>query len=279
VALAPTVTIEDANLTTSSVDLDGAPFTSGTEVSAEGDHTLTATAEDAGGRATTRIARFTLDFTLPVVSLSGVTEGTRFTSAPTPIFSATDANLLLVSATLNGGAFASGTPIGADGAYTLVVTARDRAGNVANVTVSFTVDLPPAPPAIARAEISDGGIALSWTASTSADVTQYRVLRDGQALFLGDALAAAGGALPTGPATARFEVRAVDAFGQLSTPRYLTVNPVRVALVAVGTPDGQGGSKLTRGTFDQLVLSVQNGDVLTHQAGPVALALDDADGI
>ncbi|MDP2339920.1 MAG: carboxypeptidase regulatory-like domain-containing protein [Deltaproteobacteria bacterium] len=279
VAVTPVITIAEANLASSSATLDGQDFTSGTVVDVEGVHALSVEASDVGGRTTSRLVRFTLDFTAPVLTINGVTDGVRHTTAPAPTISATDTNLLLVSATLNGAPYASGTPIAVDDAYTLIATARDRAGNVTTQSVSFSVDLPPPPPALVAADLSDDGVALHWEPSSALDVTSYRVARNGTVIFLGDQLELDGGDLPVAPDAARFEVRAIDTFGQLSAPRTVTVNPLRIALIAVGTPDGAGSSQLTRGTFDELVLSIQNGDLVTHAVGPVSLAVDSAAGL
>jgi len=82
------------------------------------------------------------DTTPPVVSIAGVTEGTTYAAPVTPTFSATDANLASVVATLNGAAFTSGTPVSKNGTYSLVVTAKDKSNNTTTKTVGFTVAIP-----------------------------------------------------------------------------------------------------------------------------------------
>ncbi|WP_340394814.1 S-layer homology domain-containing protein [Paenibacillus sp. FSL E2-0177] len=103
--------------------LNGDPFASGSEVSAEGDYTLIVT--DAMGNVTT--IAFTIDKTVPIIS--GVTDGSIYNTNQSITFNEG-------TATLNGDPFASGATVFAEGDYTLVVT--DEAGNV--TMISFTID-------------------------------------------------------------------------------------------------------------------------------------------
>ncbi|WP_332649640.1 S-layer homology domain-containing protein [Lysinibacillus sp. 54212] len=102
--------------------LNGNPFTSGTEVSTEGDYSLVVT--DAAGNSTTVL--FTVDKTSPEVT--GVTNNGVYNTDVTISFNEG-------TATLNGNPFNSGTTIKTKGNYTLKVT--DAAGN--NVSISFTI--------------------------------------------------------------------------------------------------------------------------------------------
>ncbi len=82
----------------------------------------------------------------PQVTVSGVTEGTAYGDSlrVTPTFEATDAGsgIASVTATLDGTAVASGTPVDLYrlplGAHTLTVTAKDKAGNATTKTVGFS---------------------------------------------------------------------------------------------------------------------------------------------
>lgn len=107
--------------------------------------TITATDGKGGTATTTYTGTITIDKTNPSIAISGVAQGQTYASA-TPIFSATDAGgagLQSCTATLNGSAFASGTKITTGGSYTLIVTARDQAGNSSTQTVTFTVNTVP----------------------------------------------------------------------------------------------------------------------------------------
>ncbi|MFE4203234.1 Ig-like domain-containing protein [Aneurinibacillus aneurinilyticus] len=89
--------------------------------------------------------RITIDKTKPTISVTGVEEGQVYTSA-TPIFSATDTwglGIQSCTATLNGNAFTSGTTITTAGNYTLVVTAKDKAGNISTQTIHFKINSAP----------------------------------------------------------------------------------------------------------------------------------------
>lgn len=106
---------------------------------------VTAT-DGSGGTATaTYTGTITIDKTKPTISVSGVAEGQTYISV-TPTFSATDtggSGLQSCTATLNGNAFTSGTQITVGGSYTLVVTAKDNAGNISTQTINFKVNSAP----------------------------------------------------------------------------------------------------------------------------------------
>ncbi|MCY1003404.1 DUF6531 domain-containing protein [Myxococcus sp. MISCRS1] len=119
--------------------LNGQPFTSGTTVSTVGSYTLIVTATDAAGNATTRELHFILDWTAPVVAVSGVANGGRYPSAVI-LFSVTDLTLDTVVSTLDGAPYEQGTTISAHGAHTFQLTAKDRFGRTSIVTRNFFVD-------------------------------------------------------------------------------------------------------------------------------------------
>ncbi|CEH29489.1 S24/S26 family peptidase [Aneurinibacillus migulanus] len=106
---------------------------------------ITATDGKGGTATATYTGMVTIDKTKPSIAISGVSEGQTYTSA-TPVFSATDAGgagLQSCTATLNGNAFTSGTQITVGGSYTLIVTAKDNAGNVSTQTINFKVNSAP----------------------------------------------------------------------------------------------------------------------------------------
>ncbi|WP_397334625.1 beta strand repeat-containing protein, partial [Paenibacillus sp. 1011MAR3C5] len=105
--------------------LNGVAFNTGTKIDQDGVYTLVVT--DAAGNVTT--VKFEIDNVGPTVT--GVTEGGVYKSV-TPVFTEGTAKLNTV-------AFTSGTVIGTEGAYTLVVT--DAVGN--ETTVNFTIDTTP----------------------------------------------------------------------------------------------------------------------------------------
>jgi hypothetical protein len=106
--------------------LNGAPYLSGTDITADGVYLLVVT--DLASNITT--VTFTIDTIDPIVT--GVIDGTYYNVTVSPTFNEG-------SATLNGAPYTSGTPITADGNYELIVT--DLANNV--TTVQFVVDKTP----------------------------------------------------------------------------------------------------------------------------------------
>ncbi|MGE6517494.1 S-layer homology domain-containing protein [Lysinibacillus sphaericus] len=113
-----TVTFNEGTAT-----LNGTALISGMLVTMDGMYTLVVT--DSAGNVTT--VNFMIDTEAPLVT--GVTNGGIYKDKVTITFNEG-------TATLNGAAFASGTEIGHDGSYTLIVT--DAAGNV--TTVNFMID-------------------------------------------------------------------------------------------------------------------------------------------
>ncbi len=108
-------------------------------VSQDGVHSLTYWAKDVAGivEAQQGPVSFKIDQTMPVITITGVTEGVKYPacSPPTPSYSVTDAasGLATHSATLEGGN-ANGV-----GTFTYTVTATDNAGNTVTETVTYKV--------------------------------------------------------------------------------------------------------------------------------------------
>ncbi len=161
VDVTPIFSVTDIHPNVVAATLNNAPFTSGTVVSSEGDFTLRIEALDRAGNSAVEIRTFTVDKTDPVISIAGVSDGAIVNVNVTPVFSAADAHLNAVSATLNGVPFTSGTVVSAEGDYTLVVTATDRCGNSSPQTVKFTIDK--APPAITITGVPAGCVKANVT--------------------------------------------------------------------------------------------------------------------
>jgi hypothetical protein len=133
----------DVHLSSVQAALDGTPFTSGSTVSAEGNHTLVVTATDAAGNSASRTVHFSLDFTAPTISIAGVTDG-QFSRTPLVVsFSSSDAHPGTTTGTLDGLPFTSGSTVSTEGSHTLIVTATDAVGNTSSRTVHFTLDFTP----------------------------------------------------------------------------------------------------------------------------------------
>ncbi|WP_218094113.1 DUF7594 domain-containing protein [Paenibacillus solanacearum] len=81
------------------------------------------------------------DANAPRITVTGVTYGQGYAGSATPMVTAEDAEsgVQSLTVTLNGGTYASGTPITAAGLYTLRAEAADFAGNKATEAVTFAV--------------------------------------------------------------------------------------------------------------------------------------------
>jgi hypothetical protein len=188
-----TYSVSDANPGTTTAKLDGAAFTSGGTVSAEGNHTLVVSSTDAAGNSSTVTVPFALDFTAPVITVSGVSDG-QYSSAPlSPTFSATDAHLQSVSATVDGLSFVSGNSVSAEGSHVLAVTASDAAGNTSTKTLHFTLDF--TAPVITITGVADGQTAQTFTpvfSATDANPVTVSGTLDGLPFASGTTVATAG---------------------------------------------------------------------------------------
>ncbi len=140
--LVPVVTASDDHLALLEMLLDGEPYL-GAPVTVEGNHTLIVRARDAGGLEATATKTFIVDRTPPGISVAGVADGGKYNTDVVPVVTISDANLVASETTLNGAFFTSGTPVALENAYTLTATARDCAGNNADRSLGFLIDLTP----------------------------------------------------------------------------------------------------------------------------------------
>lgn len=118
---------------------------------ADGDHRFWVYAEDVLGNWNYALKSFATDATGPAITVSGVSEGQRFSDAWPPIkVSASDPGTGVASTSC---AYDGGTPSGCsaasfvnqpllDGQHTLNVFATDYAGNVSSRSVRFSVEVP-----------------------------------------------------------------------------------------------------------------------------------------
>ncbi|MGZ4111292.1 MAG: beta strand repeat-containing protein, partial [Tumebacillaceae bacterium] len=180
--------------------LDGADFTSGGTVSAEGAHTLVVT--DAAGNVTT--VNFTIDKTNPAVT--GVEDGKAYRTDLIVTFNEG-------TATLNGAAFNNGDTVTAEGAYTLVVT--DVSGNV--TTIHFTIDK--TLPVITG--ITDNGL---YNSDQSATFNEGTATLDGVDYTGGTTISTDG----------HHDLVVTDAAGNASTVHF-TIDKTAPTLTKVGT--------------------------------------------
>jgi parallel beta-helix repeat protein len=177
----PMINISDAHLNEDETitTLNDMSFVSGTEVSAEGKHTLYIYAVDKAGNNISKTITFTIDKTKPIIVVSGVADGAYYNTDVAPVVDVSDANIDITSITLNGNSFTSGNTVSTENTYTLVVQVNDKAGNTANKTITFTIDK--TAPTITIAEssqtINKNTFTVSWSASE--DIRYYEVSTDG----------------------------------------------------------------------------------------------------
>ncbi|GAB7025284.1 OmpL47-type beta-barrel domain-containing protein [Geotalea toluenoxydans] len=134
-----------------------------------------------------------IDDVAPAVAIAGVSEGAFYRSDVTPQVSASDTNLAAQVVTLNGAPYAM-SPISADGAYTLTVSATDRFANQTTQSVHFTIDK--TPPAITVSGAANGDfynrdVTPSITV-TDVNLKENRVTLNGQSFITGTVITAEG---------------------------------------------------------------------------------------
>jgi len=132
----PIIAVSDDYLDITAVTLNGTPFVSGSVIQEEGQYDLLITAKDKAGNATKRQVSFTVDFTPPVITVSGVEDSSHVNTSVTLQVDITDVRLFESVMTLDGVDFVSGTILSAEGSYELIVHAVDLAGNEADTTFS-----------------------------------------------------------------------------------------------------------------------------------------------
>ena len=161
-AAAPVIQVIDASAVTVDVRLDGAAFSSGTSVAAEGSHLLAVTATDVAGNTAAVSLGFQIDTTPPTVAILQPAAGAVVKDAAVDVVgSAQDTRLAGVTvngiaATVNGSNWlAPHVPL-AEGSNTLTAHAEDRAGNAAET--SRTVVRDSQPPALAVTDPASGTV-------------------------------------------------------------------------------------------------------------------------
>lgn len=155
----PDYTVADTYLdeTLTVATINNEPYSVNTQVSVEGDYSFSVSAEDKAGNKASSTVSFSIDLTAPEISLSDVADGGFYNGDVVPLIVSTDAHLAEQVVTLNNESYEPGTPVTEEGAYTLVVTATDEAGNEITQTVTFTIDL--TAPAISITHPGNGSFA------------------------------------------------------------------------------------------------------------------------
>jgi RHS repeat-associated protein len=172
------VRANDASNVTVNATLDGAAYTSGTTISAEGAHTLAVTAVDCAGLQAQKTLQFTIDRTPPTISNLAPAAGTTVGGAPNAIAGTASeaATVSLAGTALSGSTdaaknFSIASVPFAEGENAFTLHAVDAAGNAADVPYRVTVHS--AAPAL---ELLENGVPIVSGATYNRAITpQVRV--------------------------------------------------------------------------------------------------------
>jgi len=155
--ITPTISVADAYPVTTTILLGGQPFVSGTTITASATYTLKVTSADLAGNKTVVSIGFQIDTTAPVIHIGGVADGDVVKGPVTLTYSVTSPHdPTVTTAILGDSPFVSGTVVSGEGAYDLVVSSVDQAGNSANVSWPFAID--DTPPNVEIQGVTDGSI-------------------------------------------------------------------------------------------------------------------------
>ena len=118
------------------------PYSINTEDWEEGLYDITIWADDLAGNEASETFGFTLDGTSPGINISGVANGSYYSTNVTPIINISDVHLNASEniITLDDTSFVSGVTVSSEGEHTLYVYAVDKAGNTAEETITFIID-------------------------------------------------------------------------------------------------------------------------------------------
>ncbi|WP_223634919.1 RHS repeat-associated core domain-containing protein [Corallococcus sp. EGB] len=149
----------------------------------EGINAVTTTISDTCGNTARQCIPVVLDSASPVIAFSGVTEGLVTADPVTPEFSVTGGEApVVVTATLNGESFQSGTEVSRHGDFDLRVRAEDAQGRAAIQHLHFAV-LTEAPTVVVtgveHGQVYPGPVNIS-VAVTSSHVDVFQVSLNGE---------------------------------------------------------------------------------------------------
>ncbi len=142
----PVIQINDAHPGSFQFMLDRVPFSSGTSVSALGNHTLTLRAEDLAGNLSKTQVNFTIEGEgAPIIQILGVQNSAFYNQTVFPDYSVQLADPNTTMVRLNQQPFVGGSPVSNEGNYLFNVEASNKFGTVIKFA-DFVIDQ--TPPAI-----------------------------------------------------------------------------------------------------------------------------------
>ncbi len=183
----------------------------------DGSYKAVVEAYDKAGNSETYTWSFVIDRKAPEIR-TNVTDGALYNGSVVPGVEVTDENLKGYTVTVNGRPFA-GKAIRVDGTYTLEVEAVDKAGNKAELRVTFSVNGIPHPPSGLTVNLNGSHVELSWLPSGDSDIAGYYVYREG--VRLNDEPVEVTHFRDVYAGTLNYSVTAVDFEGFESDPAYL----------------------------------------------------------
>lgn len=155
-AVTPIITIDDPHLTSAQIDLNGAPFQSGTVITQQGAYRLQIDAIDQAGNQSQQSLTFTISEFQPLaIEISGVAAGEHYARSVTPVVSFVGHPIDQQQITIDGAAFISGTPINAEGAHLLRAEASND-NQAVTLEVPFVLDF--TAPEITVSGVQQGGV-------------------------------------------------------------------------------------------------------------------------
>lgn len=228
-----------------SVKIDGADYKPGDLYSVEGLHTLSVVASDSFGNTATTEMQFTIDTTVPVVNLTGVSSNESYNTVKTLTISVANADELTVTKSIDGetpetvtmgltGGTISLGKANEKHSYTIAVTAKKLTGNQLTATDSITLTVDMKAPVITSttaAQTEAATINLTGTVDEISDI----YLNGNKIIAANPAgnFTIAGQNLNVGNNS--FTIKAVDQAGNEKT---LTINVERKQTTI---PGGDGG--------------------------------------
>ncbi|MDY7093844.1 MAG: Ig-like domain-containing protein [Acidobacteriota bacterium] len=240
-AVTPAVTVTDASPVTVTLTLDGQSFVSGTEVAAEGAHSLAVNAVDDAGNETVVNLTFSIDISAPAVSIGQPAAASLHAEAAVDVVGTVhDPHLLEVrvnglAAQVTGSTFAvSGVPL-AEGETVLTAVATDAAGNSSQASRSVVLDA--TAPAVAITDPAPGTVvpeAQRWISGTLADAHPGSVTVNGVVATLsGDSWSAL---VPLADGVNEITATAVDALGWSATAAVTVIRDAQAPEITLETP-------------------------------------------
>jgi len=220
-AVTPIIDVIESNLSTTEATLNGSPFTSGTEISADGSYTLVVTATDLAGDLTTETVNFTIDATAPVVAINNPVDSFNVSGIVTIDAGVVENNPYTVSVRVDGAEVSTSLPYDwdtttvADGSRTINVVATDETGNTGTDEVTVTVDNTAPTLTTPVATINDTTATVTWSAEdVTSGIDHFDTYIDGELHNSGTETISTFTITPG--TTYTFKVEAYDVVGNLT---------------------------------------------------------------